>query len=300
MFLRLGYSQMKKVKSTQGRDPSAVTRRYLPDSRMDSNPIGAIGAMAAEIWRFRSHISVVFVGDFRSAYRGTKLGVLWNIILPLVPISVYILLVNLRIFPQYEGLSPAVYIGFNVTIWMLLTGMITRPMQVVRQRTQEAMRTSIPLTAAISSSFAQLSFDTLVRLVLVAALVIWFGPVPIVHLPLLLFTLFSGMVFCLSLGLILSIFNMIYPDIDRLTSIILQYGIFMSGVIFPVSTMGPLALLEDVNPFNVFIKSAREYLFFGTHIDLTVLLIWSGVALLLALIAGRFFYVMEHRIREIV
>lgn len=267
---------------------------------MNANPFSALAEMAAEIWRFRSHISVVFLSEFRSAYRGTKLGVLWNIILPLVPISVYILLVNLRIFPQYEGLSPAVYIGFNVTIWMLLTGMITRPMQVVKQRTQEAMKTSIPLTAAISSSFAQLTFDTLIRLCLVAGLVLWFGPLPLVHLPFLILTLLAGLAFCLSIGLILSIFNMIFPDIDRLTGIVLQYGIFMSGVIFPVSTMGPLAALEHTNPFNVFIKSARDYLFYGTHSDLNVLLIWSGVGVLLTLVAGRFFYVMEHRIREIV
>lgn len=291
---------MKKSKSAQGGGRYIGTRRYLPDSRMNANPFGAIAAMVAEVWRFRSHISVVFAGDFRSAYRGTKLGVLWNIILPLVPISVYILLVNLRIFPPYEGLSPAVYIGFNVTIWMLLTGMITRPMQVVRQRTQEAMKTSIPLTASITSSFAQLTFDTLVRLCLVAGLVLWLGPVPHVHLPFLLLTLCTGMAFCFSLGLILSIFNMIYPDIDRLTNIVLQYGIFMSGVIFPVSTMGPLAVLENANPFNVFIKSTRDYFFFGTHPDLNILLIWAGSGLLLTLIAGRFFYVMEHRIREVV
>lgn len=267
---------------------------------MNANPFWAIAVMVAEIWRFRSHISVVFWNEFRGAYRGTKLGVLWNIILPLVPISVYILLVNLRIFPQYEGLSPAVYIGFNVTVWMLLTGMITRPMQVVKLRTQEAMKTSIPLTAAISSSFAQLTFDTLVRLCLIAGLVLWFGPVPKVNAPFLILALFSGMGFCLALGLILSIFNMIYPDVDRLTNIILQYGIFMSGVIFPVSTMGPLAVLETINPFNVFIKSTRDYAFFGVHSDLNTLLIWAGAGLVLSLIAARFFYVMEHRIREVV
>ena len=257
-------------------------------------------AMAREIVRYRSHIRTIFAADFRSTYRGTILGVFWNFALPLIPISVYIMLVNLKVFPRFEGLDPSVYISFNVTMWMLFSGMITRPIQVVRSRTKEAMKTSIPLTAAIASSFAQLCFDTLIRLVLVAILIGVFGPLPKVHLPYLIFAAGTGVVFCLSLGLVLSIFNMIYPDVDRLTNIFLQYGIFISGVIFPISTLGPLAITENYNPFNVFIKSARDLLFFGHHTDMMALFAWAGVSAVMALIAARFFYIMEHRIREAV
>lgn len=291
---------MKKSQVTAQKPPNPARRRHIPDDRMDRSAFGAVGALAKEIWTYRSHIAVVFSGDFRSSYRGTVLGVFWNFALPMVPVSVYIMLVNLRVFPQYEGLNPAVYIGFNVTLWLLLTGVVTRPMQTVKQRTQDAMKTAIPLTAAISASFGQLCFDTLVRLVLVVTLVAIFGPVPVPHLPYVALAVMAGLTFCLSLGLILSIFNKIYPDIDRITTIIFQYGIFLSGVIFPLSTLGPLSVLEDYNPFNVFIKSARDFLFYGVHANVHVLYIWACVAVVLALVAARFFYVMEHRIRELV
>jgi len=291
---------MKKFRIAKQRAAKPVRRRHIPDDRMDKSALGAIAALIREIWTYRSHIAVVFSGDFRSSYRGTVLGIFWNFILPLLPVSVYIMLVNLKVFPQYEGLEPAVYISLNVSLWLLFTGVITRPMLMVRQRTQDAMKTAIPLTAAISASFGQLCFDTLVRLALVVTLVVAFGQVPQPHLPYLALTVMTGLVFCFSLGLILSIFDMIYPDIDRITTIILQYGIFLSGVIFPVSTLGPLSVLENYNPFNVFIKSARDFLFFGVHADMRALFIWAGVAALLALIAARFFYVMEHRIRELV
>lgn len=269
-------------------------------SRSKIGPLSAIFAIAREIYQFRSHIITIFASDFRSSYRGTVLGVFWNFALPLIPVSVYILLVSLKVFPQFESLPPAVYISYNVTLWMLFVGMISRPIQIVKQRTQVAMKTSLPLSAAISSSFAQLIFDSLIRMALVAVLIIAFGPAPIVNLPLFLATLLIGVIFCLSIGLILSIFNMVYPDVDRLVGIFLQYAIFLSGVIFPIYTLGPLAFLEDLNPFNVFIKSARDFFFFGTHTGAGVLQVWAAIALILMLIAGRFFYVMEHRIREAV
>lgn len=275
-------------------------RSYRPNNRADANIFSAIAALIGEIRQYRSHIATIFAADFKNTYRGTVFGVFWNFTLPLIPISVYILLVSLRVFPRFEEIPPAVYLSFNVTMWMLLTGVITRSIQVVKSRTQEAMKTSIPLTAAISSSFAQLCFDTLVRLVLVAVLVAVFGPVPKVNILWLLLAISSGLLFCLSIGLTLSIFNMIYTDVERLTTIVLQYGIFLSGVIFPISTLGPLAVTENYNPFNVFIKSARDFLFFGGHPDAAALLAWAGVAVILSLLSLRFFYVMELRIRETV
>lgn len=276
------------------------SRIYSLQNRAGINPFGAASAIAREIATHRSHIGTMFSAEFKSTYRGTVLGVFWNFALPLVPITVYILLVSLKVFPTFEGLAPAVYISFNVTLWMFLVGMISRPINIVKQRTQETMKTSLPLSAAISSSFSQLIFETLIRLVLVAGLVVAFGPIPSANIPMLFIAILAGVTLCLSIGLILAIFNMVYSDIDRLVSIFLQYAIFLSGVIFPISTLGPLSVTEHYNPFNVVIQSARDYLFFGTHAGTHALWIWSGIAIGAFLIALRFFYVMEHRIREAV
>ncbi len=291
---------MTKTQAKKEPRQDSHIRYYRPQSRLETTAFGAAAKLLTEVRRYRSHIATLFGGDFRSAYRGTVLGVLWNVILPLVPISVYILLVNLRVFPRYDGINPSVYIAFNVTLWMMFTGMITRPISVVKSQNQQTMKTAMPMSVAITSSFAQLAFDTLVRIGLVCLLVVAFQQWPIVHLPLFLFSIFAGLVFCLSIGLALAILNVIYPDIDRITNIILQYGLFLSGVIFPVSTLGPLSVLEHTNPFNVFIRSARDYLFFGAYPSVGVLLLWTGGAVFMILAALRFFYIMEHRIREVV
>lgn len=275
-------------------------RVYSAQRRQSIGPIGAILAICSELSQFRSHIAIIFSAEFASVYRGTLLGVFWNFALPLVPVGVYIMLVNLKVFPSFEGLAPAVYISFNVTLWMLFAGMITRPIQIVKNRTSDVMKTSIPLSAAIASSFAQLLFDTSIRLILVIGLVIYYGPNPNLLGILGILPLFIGSLLFMSFGLILAIFNMIYLDVDRIVSIALQYGIFVSGIIFPISTLGPLTFLEHYNPFNVFVSASRDILFYGMPINSLSLLVWSACAVVVSIIAFRFFYVMEHRIRELV
>ena len=291
---------MKQADAQKNRQVSHTIQHYKPQSRLDASSLDATAALAGELSSYRSHIATMFVGDFRASYRGTLLGVFWNFVLPLVPISVYILLVSLKVFPRYDGIEPSVYISFNVTVWMLLTGMITRPMQVVKTRNQETMKTAMPMSVAIASSFAQLCFDTLVRLALVTVLVVAFAQWPHFNILPFLVALISGLAFCFAIGLMLAIFNIIYPDLDRIVNIVLQYGLFLSGVIFPVSTLGPLRVLENTNPLNVFIRTMRDYLFVGSDTQPQSLWIWAAVAFMIFLIAVRFFFIMEHRIREAV
>lgn len=284
--------------STQSAD-TATTRVYRPDSRFGAGLAGSLAALAGEIRKFRSHIGTLFWSEFHAGYRGTALGAFWNIALPMLPISVYILLVSLRVFPVYDGVPPSVYIGFNVTLWYLFTGLILQPMQVVKSRNAEVMKTAMPLSASIAASFARLCFDTLVRAAFVAVLMAATATAPMVSSLALLPILLAACALFLSLGLLLSIANVIFPDIERVVTIILQYGIFLSGVIFPLSSLGALAALETANPFNVFIAAARDVVFLGAASQPVALAAWAAASLLLVLFSARFFYVMEYRIRGV-
>ncbi|WP_430401899.1 ABC transporter permease [Hyphomonas sp.] len=276
-----------------------VERVYAPDARYSATAVEAIVALFREIKNFRSHAAGMFISDFRSSYRGTVFGIFWNLVLPLVPLTVYIFLVNLRVFPVMEGLEPAIYIGFNVTVWSLMTGLVTGPIQVVKSRNKDSMKTSLPISVSVVSSFGQLCFDTLIRMVFLVLMVIYFQQWPHLNILGLVASLIVGIIFSMSMGLILSIFNVIIPDVSRVVTIMLQYGIFISGVIFPLSSMGPLVVLEQINPFAFIIKAARDYVFFGTHGDGVILLFWACVSFVMFFIAMRFFYIMERRIRGI-
>ena len=100
-------------------------------------------------------------------------------------------------------------------------------------------------------------------------------------------------------GLILSVLNAIYKDFARVTDIILRYGLFLSGVIFPIGTSDLAVLLSKLNPFAVFVNASREIVFDGYILNWTALLIWSGLGLFVFLIGCRLFYVMEYKLREI-
>lgn len=254
--------------------------------------------MCKEIWVHRSQISAIFLNQWQSLSTGTGLGAFWNYVVPIVPIGTYVLLSTFKILPQFGDLDPIVAISYGVTVWFLLTGAMQVPISTVASKRTEALKTSFPLVCSITASFGQLVFDTLVRfafcLVAVVFLQVPLSPnsalVPLLLLP--------GLLLASSLGLLLSILNAIYADVSRLVAIAVQYGMFLSGVIFPIKNIPLLESINTFNPFYYFIKSTRELALTGKLDTTPSLWGWTLVALLVSPFLIRTFYVMEERIRD--
>jgi len=278
---------------------SQKIRVIRPDSRVKEGPVTALRHLVSEIWRFRSHIRIVFRGQFRAAYSGSGLGIFWNYALPLVPLTVYWFLSKLRVFPNFEGVDSATFLTFGVTLWFLLAGCVQTPIQVIQSRNKEAMKTAFPLSASIISDFAKLLFDTLVRLALVAIVIITTQSLPTLQGLLLPIILLPAFLLFFGVGLMLGVLNVIYNDISRVVNIVLQYGLFVSGVIFPLHHAGLISTLNQYNPFAVFIDASRSIVFLGLLNDAGGYLIMSVVGLFVFILSVRLFYIMEYRVRGI-
>ena len=270
------------------------------DARHTKGFFGSVAALFDEIYQYRNQIWSVYKKNFRNSYHGTGLGIFWNFILPLVPLTVYLFLSQIKVFPSFDGVDRATYVVCGVTIWFVLTSFIQIPMSVVSSRTKEAMKTSIPLSSSIVSSFADLIFDTTVRIVFIIGMMVVMRLIPSAMAPLVFGVFLAGFFLFFGAGLILSILNAIYNDFSRVTDIILRYGLFLSGVIFPIGKSDLAVLLSNINPFAVFVSASREIVFDGYIINWIPLLLWSGFGLILFLIGCRLFYVMEFKLREIV
>jgi len=270
-----------------------------PDSRMRESMLSAIRHLINEIWNYRSHIRIIFKGRFRAAYSGTGLGIFWNYALPLVPLTVYWFLSVLRVFPNFEGVDGATFITFGVTLWFLFAGCIQIPMQVIQSRNKESMKTNFPLSASIVSEFARLLFDTMVRIILVSIIIVSTQSWPTAQGLMLPFMLLPALFLFTGIGVMLGILNVIYNDVSRVVNIILQYGIFVSGVIFPLYDIGILSAFNAINPFAVFIDASRSIVFQGVINNLQNYLVVSCLAFIFFAVSIRIFFVMEYRVRGV-
>lgn len=273
-------------------------RTIRPDDRLNEGAIVAAHHILRELMQYRDHITTAFRQDFRSLYHGTLFGVAWNILLPLAPIMVYALLALRSVLPGFEGVNPASYVALGATMWLFLAGCIQQPLQTVRARNTEVMKTALPLSAMVISGFAQLIFDTLVRMTFVVVVILITSTKLHWSAVLLPMALVPAVLLFLGLGLVLAMANVIYADVGRVTMIVLQYAIFVSGVIFPLEGL-PFSKILSCNPAYVFIEGVRGLFFRGVPDNGWLLGGYAVLGCVVFLLSCRVFYLMEYRVRGV-
>ena len=243
-------------------------------------------------------IKLNMVQDWNDTYRGTYMKLLWAVVMPIVPMSVFMVLAMLRIFGR-DGRFPAgAYIAAGVTIWMLFAETITITINALRGLSHSLADAQTPLIVPLVSKYSMLFSDTIIRLL---ALVVWLliAGIPfrwtMLAFPLLFLPVIA---FSVGLGLILATFNIVLPDIDQLTGMILRYAIFFSYAFFPLPDVAWVRAFNYWNVPGIFIVNIREILVLGTCSSPIALAVACAIGLLVFAFGIRTFFRLEPRIIE--
>jgi len=235
----------------------------------ESNTAESLGTLSAlrlflhTLKTYRAQILLNMHQDWADTYRGSYLTLLWAVVMPVVPMSVFMVLARMRVFQADDRFPAGVYIAAGITIWMLFAETITITINAVRGLSHSLADAQTPLIVPLVSKYSMLFSDTAIRLV---ALVIWvlIEGVPF-RWPMLVFPLlFLPMVaFSTGVGMILATFNIVLPDIDQLTGMILRYAIFFSYAFFPLPDTAWVRAFNVWNLPGIFVVNIREILILG-------------------------------------
>ena len=260
--------------------------------------VEALRLFARTMSAYWPQIRLNMVQDWHDTYRGTYMKLLWAVLMPIVPMSVFMLLAALRVFEQDGRYPSGVYIAAGITIWMLFAETITITINALRGLSHSLADAQTPLIVPIVSKYSMLFSDTLIRLLaLVAWLLIegvpfnwWMLAFPLLFLPIILFSV--------GLGLMLATFNIVLPDIDQLTGMILRYAVFFSNAFFPLPDKPWVTTMNYFNAPSIFIVNIRDILVLGQCSEPWGFAITSLAGVALFALGVRTFLRLEPRIIE--
>ena len=210
----------------------------------------------------RWQISKIFMRDFTAPYKRSVLGLAWAVILPIIPITAYVL-VRVVVRSSDADVHPAVYVAIGVTLWLLLKDCIMTPINSINKYGNLVTKTRFPLIGAITASFGQVAFDTILRvLATILVISIWGSINPtgfLMAIPLVLICCLCAF----GIGLMLTPIVTIVPDLKNLMDIAFRYLIFFSYVIFPFPSKAWAEIAFLLNPFAVIIENTRNLIISG-------------------------------------
>ena len=227
--------------------------------------------MIGELYRQRALVWAFANRDFSTRYRSSVLGWAWSLLQPLATLLVYAAVFSLvfRIQAPPLGSDPdrtsfAAFLFTGMVTFNLFSGLLMLSMTQLKSNGELLRKVHFPAwTPILGASVVQL-VQVALELVVLIAMFLWLGNIGITWLlavPILIATAFFGQ----GIGLMLSVINARYGDVQYIVQVILQALYFLTPILYPLSlvegTADWLAAIVKANPLTWFVEAMHQVMY---------------------------------------
>ena len=240
---------------------------------------------------YRNLFAQLVSRELRRKYKGSRLGVLWYLVNPLVLLGAYTLMfgyvLHVHRFADYP-----IFLMVGIVVWTFFSqSLVSASESLIDQgalvRKARFPRESIP---ASSVTVQLITFTAILALLapLAVALRGSFEPA-LLLIPVLVAALFF---FVLGCALVVAVLHAYFRDVAPILTAALLPWFFLTPIFFQPSTIGFVqrhgwvgTLLDWVNPVAPFVEGFRHVLYYGTAPWGQVL--YAAIAAAIAILIGR-------------
>lgn len=256
-----------------------------------------------ELWDYRELFYFFAWRDIKVRYKQTAIGASWAIIQPFVTMVVFTLFFN-RVAGIQSGsaLPYAIFSYSGLLFWNYFSSTLNQVANSLVSNQAVITKIYFPrIIAPISATLLGL-VDFFFAAIVFAGLMVYYKIVPgAAGLLLLTPMLVLSLIACLGVGSFLAALNVKFRDVRAAIPFIIQLGLFLTPVIYPVSLVPKrFQWLLSLNPMSGVINTMRASLLHQGMIDWHGLLISTISAIVMLLLGIAYFKRTEREFADII
>jgi lipopolysaccharide transport system permease protein len=243
-----------------------------------------------ELIEYKDLFYFLVMRDVKVRYKQTVLGGLWAIIQPFFLMVIFSLFFGALAKVPSEGIPYPIFSYSTLIAWTYFSNTVSGSSNSLVSNSSLVSKVYFPrLIIPLSPVFAFL-LDFVISFIILIGMMIYFQVYPditILFLPLLVVIM---MFLASGVGTLLASLNAKYRDIQYTISFLLQFWMFASPVIYPVSMLPEkYRVIYAINPMTGIIEGFRSALL-GTTAFPTRLVLISALVSILIFIAGTLYF----------
>ncbi|MBT0664544.1 ABC transporter permease [Geobacter pelophilus] len=256
--------------------------------------------MITELLSSRELTWRLFQRDFKARYRQSALGVLWAFLMPVVTATMFLVMRNSGVVNIPEtGIPYALYAITGLSIWGVFASGVSSSAASLVNAGSMVVKINFPKVSLVVAACIQGLVDFTIRLVLLGALILYYGILPSLPMSCLaLLALIPIFLLTFGLGCLLSLISVLFRDIGNLINLGFTGILFITPILYPMREDSLLSRLNYWNPLNYLINVPRDLLLKGSTSDTQPFLITSIFCLVLFLTCWRLFFLAQTKIAE--
>ncbi len=273
---------------------------YIPNYKAKIGFFKTLVIMYKNVIRSKDLIFQLFKRDFTASYKKSFLGMTWILFAPIVGIVSWLILKRTGILnPGPVDGSYEAYVLIGSSIWGLFMGIYTSAAGTLDSGQGFIMQVKYPHEALLIKQLLQQIATFLITLVVNIIFLLIFGVLPswtIILFPIVLLPLFF---LGSSIGLMISIINVVAPDVTKIFNMLLGFVLYITPVIYSKDIPNQtLKNIIELNPLSYLITAGRDIILYGRIDNFDRYIVISIVTFLLFLLSLRIFFVSEDKVIE--
>jgi len=243
-----------------------------------------------ELWRYRELAYFLCWRDIKVRYKQTVLGALWAIIQPFFSMVVFTIFFGRMAKVPSDGIPYPIFVYSGLLAWTYFSNALSASGNSLVGSSNLITKIYFPRLIIPGAAALAGLVDFGIASLVMAGLVFYYHFVP--GSGILLFPYLVCFTFLLAMGagLWLSALNVKYRDIRYAIPFLIQMGLFITPVIYPVSILpNKWQWILYLNPMAGLVENYRACILGQTSINWSVLAI-SNIITLIILLSGMFYF----------
>jgi lipopolysaccharide transport system permease protein len=229
---------------------------------------GPMGIRWRELWAYRELLYFMVWRDVKVRYRHAVLGIAWAVLQPLLTMIVFTIVFGRLAGMPSDGQPYALFALAALAPWTYFVTAVTSGANSLVGSEHLISKVYFPRLLIPSGSVLTPLIDLAMTLVLLAAGLAWYGVMPGPAVLLLPLFVLLALVCALAASLWLSAMNVLYRDVRFVVPFLLQFGMFISPVIYPASKVPDAwRFVYGLNPMATVVEGFR-WAVLGTELSL--------------------------------
>lgn len=272
---------------------------YEPDNLLRKGYINIYIDIFNEIKRNKWLIYQLFKRDFLSTYKQSFLGILWAVILPFVNIAVFIVLSKSGILKIGDIEVPyLIYALIGIAFWQFFSNGLVACSNSLINAGPMIIKINFSKKSLVIASIGKAIIPFIIHIIIICILFVVYGRIPSIFILLLPLIIVPLILFTIGLGFFTSLLNGILRDIGNIISILLMFLMFFTPILYENPKTGILGLLTKYNPIYYLVSTPRDLILRGTSMEWKGFLIVSFLSIVLFIVCVFGFHLAETRVTE--
>lgn len=199
-----------------------------------------------------------------SANRDSKLGILWNILNPLIYILTYwfVFGMGIRNNQPVNGVPYLHWMLAGLIVWFFMSGCIRKGSNAIQSKLNILEKIKFPVSILPGTIVVSEIVEHIIMLVLLYVFLIFQGFKPNINNLQIIYYLLCSMIFCISFGLAFSVLSILVKDIKKIIPAALRLLMFITPILWTTENLPSWSqVIMKCNPIYYVVDGYRRSLF---------------------------------------